>query len=314
MSNVAESIRMSEPSQAKCHAFQSKDSTLKETEPQSLKREIFRFGEHSIEILRRKSLDKTLNFKLTVQTEKEDIFESLRDFGCCLDSESDDDGVEKQKVEGDIDLLGLDIWPATVRICEYMSLVPDIVRGKNVLELGAGIGLPCLLAAKLGARKAVISDYDPKVVSHAHENAIECGTEGICCGLLLDWTKLDALDYKVHSGAYDVVLAADVLYISQIMPDLVNTIEVVLKKDGLLVLAHQQRQSLVLDDSGTPVVIDEDVSFKKFKEYIGYRGFRMRVLGEEDTPGFPGPMMVLALSTSQQKLDSLQDFVEMKRF
>lgn len=40
------------------------------------------------------------------------------------------------------DLIGLDIWPAAIALCRYLAMNPQLVAGTDVLELGAGDGLP----------------------------------------------------------------------------------------------------------------------------------------------------------------------------
>jgi predicted nicotinamide N-methyase len=36
------------------------------------------------------------------------------------------------------DLIGLDIWPASIALCRYLAAHPYLVVGQHVLELGAG--------------------------------------------------------------------------------------------------------------------------------------------------------------------------------
>ncbi len=36
---------------------------------------------------------------------------------------------------------GLALWKSSERLCSHLCAHPDIVRGKNVIELGAGLGL-----------------------------------------------------------------------------------------------------------------------------------------------------------------------------
>lgn len=50
----------------------------------------------------------------------------------------------------DPDLIGLDIWPASIALCRYLVNHPELVAGQHVLELGAG-GLAWVV---LGARDA----------------------------------------------------------------------------------------------------------------------------------------------------------------
>ena len=59
------------------------------------------------------------------------------------------------------DTVGWDIWEgATELLCEHVAENPRLVQGKRVLEIGAGVGVVGLVAAKCGAKSVVISDYD----------------------------------------------------------------------------------------------------------------------------------------------------------
>ena len=54
----------------------------------------------------------------------------------------------------DPDLIGLDIWPASIALCRYLAHHPGLVAGQLVLELGAGA--PAVAAASLlGAQGGV---------------------------------------------------------------------------------------------------------------------------------------------------------------
>lgn len=277
-------------------------------EVQQLNVEHFSFGGQDITIRCRKSVQSTLNFKLTVQVEKEDLYESLRGWGGGYESDEDGKGPDDSQLVSssrDKDLLGLDVWPAAIKLCEYLAQAQFLVQGKRIIELGAGVGLPCLVAGKLGAKEAFISDYDTRVVDHAHHNAIECGLGGICRGLLLDWRRLENLSPE-HKHSFDLVLAADVMYISQIMPDFMKAMDYVMSPAGLAILTHQCRQSLVLDpNSQVPIVIDDDVSFEKFKDLVSQYGFVMKVLSRDESEGFPGPMNCLALAREPEVLETL---------
>ncbi len=69
------------------------------------------------------------------------------------------------------------VWPSAKLMSELLLLFPELVRGANVIELGCGLGLPSLAAARAGARKVVATDFDAaylrgldKVVEINHEN------------------------------------------------------------------------------------------------------------------------------------------------
>ena len=282
-----------------------------EEPPPPLQIHTFTFGEHSLSVECRKTLDQTLNFKLTVQCEVADIWESLRDFGGCCPNSSDDeidvdgDGDDDQPDPVKPDLLGLDIWPAALELCTYLAANPSLVSGANVVELGAGVGLPGLLAAHLGARRVLLTDYEPQVVAHVAQNATLCGVLDGCSGLCLDWTKLSLLP-AVHAASFDVILAADVLYIQDIMPAFVDTVRMLLSPEkGVALIGHQMRRALVLDETGTPEMIDVDVSFNTFKQLCEQAGLEMRELGRRVSPGFPGPLIMFALARNRERMESL---------
>lgn len=96
---------------------------------------------------------------------------------------------------------------------------------------------------------------------------------------------------------FDWVMAADVLYMSFLVPDLLRWCRAcVSKPNGRVLLTHQCRQSLV-EEGGEIKVVDRDVSFEAFKEEVERHGeWRMRVIAELPSKGFPGPMNVIELA------------------
>lgn len=67
------------------------------------------------------------------------------------------------------------LWNGSRVISDYFETSPDIVRGKTVLELGAGAGLPSIVAAVLGAKKVLMTDYpDNEIVEVMWKNIDGC--------------------------------------------------------------------------------------------------------------------------------------------
>jgi predicted nicotinamide N-methyase len=273
------------------------ESDRVESEHLGLSRQRFTFGEHALTVRCRKSVERTTNFKLTVQVSRRQMFESLVGFGGSSWSSSDEE--EGCETSSDLDLLGLDVWPAAMTLCEYIAQHPDLVRNKRVIELGAGVGLPGLVAGKVGASEALITDYDAQVVARAHENAVECGLENVCRGVIVDWKTI--LDEELK-GSFDVVLAADVMYMSSIVGDFVRTMAACMKPGtGRLLLTHQCRHSLV-DDGGELKVVDRDVSFETFREEVARcGGLALEILSEAESEGFPGPMYIIECNRTDER-------------
>ena len=95
------------------------------------------------------------------------------------------------------------VWESALVLAEDLSRVDG--GGKSVLELGCGLGLPAIVAARRGFA-ATASDYEAAALEGVRYNAARNGVEGLAT-LLLDWRRMPA-DLPRH----DLVVAADVLY------------------------------------------------------------------------------------------------------
>ncbi|KAK4130989.1 hypothetical protein BT67DRAFT_428493 [Trichocladium antarcticum] len=68
------------------------------------------------------------------------------------------------------------LWNGSRVVAAHFETDPALVRGRTVLELGAGAGLPSIVAATLGARQVVVTDYpDPDLVETMWRNVRGCG-------------------------------------------------------------------------------------------------------------------------------------------
>ncbi|KAL1730800.1 putative methyltransferase-domain-containing protein [Schizophyllum commune] len=76
------------------------------------------------------------------------------------------------RLVGDHPLWGHYLWNAARAFATYLDTHEDLYKGRNVLELGAGGGLPSLVTALNGARKVVLTDYpDAPLVDNMSYNA-----------------------------------------------------------------------------------------------------------------------------------------------
>ena len=98
-----------------------------------------------------------------------------------------------------------ELWPAGVALAREVAARPDL-RGKRVLELGAGLGLPSIAAA-LGGAAVLATDWADDAMPLLHENAERNGAQVET--LVADWRDPAAF---AERGPWDLVIAADVLY------------------------------------------------------------------------------------------------------
>lgn len=115
---------------------------------------------------------------------------------------------------------GLRTWEAALHLGAYLASESgqQWVRGKRVLELGAGTGLLSILCTKhLQATKATATDGDEGVVDSIKTNLFLNGldaqgsTDSIVLRWGWSWALEESLYYEGSKDQYDVVLGADVV-------------------------------------------------------------------------------------------------------
>ncbi len=89
-------------------------------------------------------------------------------------------------------------WGGGQALARYLLDHPELVRGKRVVDFGAGSAVVAIAAARAGASSALAVDIDPKARHFAQLNAA-------LNGVTLETAELLPDDY-------DVLLASDVLY------------------------------------------------------------------------------------------------------
>jgi predicted nicotinamide N-methyase len=96
------------------------------------------------------------------------------------------------------------LWRSGVALAREVAGEP--LAGARVVELGCGLGVPSLVAARAGAR-VLATDSEPEALELVELGARENGlrVETAC----VDWTGGEEL---VARAPFDLVLAADVLY------------------------------------------------------------------------------------------------------
>jgi nicotinamide N-methyltransferase len=131
------------------------------------------------------------------------------------------------------------LWNAGRTVSDYLEdNATELIQGKDVLELGAGGGLPSLVCAIKGARNTVVTDYpDVELVENLRLNATACDTlrhrsstlhvEGYMWGSSPD--KLFEL-LPPQTRGFDVLILADVIYNRPEHQNLVSTMQQTLKK------------------------------------------------------------------------------------
>lgn len=138
------------------------------------------------------------------------------------------------------------LWNSGLQIAEFIEEGQGWdVKGKRVLELGAGTGLSGIVAAKSGAEEVIITDYPaPEVLANIETNvqrnvtkdtehrpindATKCWVHGH------EWGQVDESDsfVKENKASFDVILIADCLWMPWQHENLMKSISHFLKPEG----------------------------------------------------------------------------------
>ena len=124
------------------------------------------------------------------------------------------------------------VWESAIVLAEELCSAAG--EGRTLLELGCGIGLPAIVAARRGFA-ATASDYEEDALEGVRFNADANGAPGLRT-LLLDWRNLPA-----DLGTFDRVVAADVLYEKHHAEALAAVIARTLAPDGIGIVADPGR-------------------------------------------------------------------------
>lgn len=158
------------------------------------------------------------------------------------------------------------LWNGARYISNYFEDNLSVIKDKTVFELGAGGGLPSIVAGILGARKAVCTDYpDEELIVMIQKNIGESLSlipepkdrvvaEGY------EWGKDPApvlahiKDVEGGEQGFDVLILADLLFKHPQHTNMVKTIEMTLSK-------KKESRALVFFTSYRPWLQHADLAF-----------------------------------------------------
>ena len=147
---------------------------------------------------------------------------------------------------------GSALWPSAIALAH--ELAARELGGKRILELGAGTGLPGIVAAALGAR-VVQTDRQKLALHLCEQNAVRNGVTTIE-HRVADWTEWTDAEH------YDLVIGSDILYTDLLHPFLRRIFETNRAPSGTVLLADPFREGSVqffeaLEAEGWRITIDK---------------------------------------------------------
>ncbi len=145
----------------------------------------------------------------------------------------------EQILDGKDPLQNVSDFPFWIRLWEAAIVLSEFVGGQTfspetrVLELGAGLGAPGLMAAAKGCA-VTLTDYEELILDFERVSAAASGLDVDC--MLLDWLDPPAMKQ------YDVILGAEILFREEFFGPLLALLQKALRPGGVIYLAHDIRR------------------------------------------------------------------------
>jgi len=125
------------------------------------------------------------------------------------------------------------IWPASIALAQFLEKRPTLYRGKEVVELAAGLGLPSMFAATL-AKTVSCSDYEPAAVAMIEKSILHNRFTHVQTALV-DWNTIRE---PLHG---DLLLLSDINYDPNEFSTLQNVLTDFLGTNRPIILSTPQR-------------------------------------------------------------------------
>lgn len=144
------------------------------------------------------------------------------------------------------------LWPTSIVLARFLCDHPALVRGKRVIELGAGTGCAGVTCAALGASQVVLTDMPeavPLLSDNVTRNAALTGRMQAAPCTWGDEEHLGAL-LRTQPNGFDVVLAVEVVYKqhADVLRALAASMARLATQEGALLLMAYEFRGELFDD------------------------------------------------------------------
>jgi len=155
-------------------------------------------------------------------------------------------------------------WASGLVLARWLAERPAWVRGKRVLDFGAGSGVAAIAAARAGAAEVVACDLDPLALQACRANAA-------LNGVTLGYSE----DFFAEADRFDLIIVADVLYDRANLPLLDQFLsrgrEVLVADSRVRDFQHPLYERLAVLDACTWPDLAEPAEFRRVSLYHARR-------------------------------------------
>ena len=139
---------------------------------------------------------------------------------------------------------GLKLWDSSIILSKYFENNLDLVQNKRILELGCGIGSLGLALSCLGAEAVTLTDLEYTMANLEYNVKLNIGRLNNVETALLNWAKPETYPSK----DYDIIVAADVVWLESLVPSLVMCMHTLAQRNPVVIYLSHQTRSKYTDD------------------------------------------------------------------
>jgi predicted nicotinamide N-methyase len=148
--------------------------------------------------------------------------------------------------------LGTTVWDSSIVLAKFLEancrkgdFAKTRVKGKRVLELGAGMGLGGIAFSLLGASVVLtdVAEVIPLLKRNVELN-LGCSCPDVTV-MELDWFKPEQLEALTPSPPFDYVIAADCVYAEHIIPHFHSIVQAATNDKSIVLVVNELRSHLI---------------------------------------------------------------------
>lgn len=151
-------------------------------------------------------------------------------------------------------------WSGGLAIAHHLTEHPELVRGRDVLDVASGSGLCAIVAMRHGARRATAIDVDPLAAAAIDLNA---RANGVRVAVL----AADLLEQP--DDGWDLVLAGDVCYEEVMTERLMRWLGAVARRGATVLVGDPGRRyspADLIEVAGYKVHTSRDIEESEFRQ------------------------------------------------
>ena len=127
-----------------------------------------------------------------------------------------------------------ELWPSAIALSRFLFNNSSLIKDKNVLELGCGLGLTSLALFSQKPHKLLLTDYEQSALDFSIKN-FELNGFPKPATQLLDWRKPNLKE------KFNCIVGSDLVYEERFFEPLLNLFRNYLEHKSIIILAEPNR-------------------------------------------------------------------------